>query len=152
MRMKRFAYWTATLILTVAYHSANSQATSGVYSTYLGGSADDGFCGIQITIDSLGYIYAAGYTLSDDIPIAGSPYQPDRDGGYDIFVAKFDPHLTTLLAARLWLSRWPYLLMFTAWLGLSALVYFWSAPTSPSTDLAFLSSAATPAVTAQHGG
>ncbi|MEM6572791.1 MAG: hypothetical protein AAF736_00875 [Pseudomonadota bacterium] len=31
---------------------------------------------------------------------------------------------TTLLAARLWLRRWPYLLMFTAWLGLSALVYF----------------------------
>ena len=31
---------------------------------------------------------------------------------------------TTLLAARLWLHRWPYLLMFTAWLGLSALVYF----------------------------
>ncbi|MGD1953957.1 MAG: hypothetical protein ACFBZ9_01685 [Sphingomonadales bacterium] len=36
---------------------------------------------------------------------------------------------TTLLAARLWLRRWPYLLMFTAWLGLSALVYYSSAPT-----------------------
>ena len=33
---------------------------------------------------------------------------------------------TTLLAAKLWLRRWPYLLMFTAWLGLSAMVYFWS--------------------------
>jgi hypothetical protein len=32
---------------------------------------------------------------------------------------------TTLLAARLWLRGWPYLLMFTTWLGLSALVYFW---------------------------
>ncbi|MFK7889068.1 MAG: hypothetical protein AB8G16_19590, partial [Gammaproteobacteria bacterium] len=29
---------------------------------------------------------------------------------------------TTLLAAKLWLRRWPYLLMFTAWLGLSAVV------------------------------
>jgi len=35
---------------------------------------------------------------------------------------------TTLLAARLWLQRWPYLLMFSAWLGLSALVYFSPAP------------------------
>ncbi len=38
---------------------------------------------------------------------------------------------TTLLAARLWLRRWPYLLMFTAWLGLSALVYFTYTPTIP---------------------
>lgn len=30
---------------------------------------------------------------------------------------------TTLLAARLWQRGWPYLLMFTAWLGLSAFVY-----------------------------
>ena len=29
----------------------------------------------------------------------------------------------TLLVARLWPRRWPYLVMFTAWLGLSALVY-----------------------------
>lgn len=48
---------------------------------------------------------------------------------------------TTLLAARLWLQRWPYLLMFTAWLGLSALVYFWSGPTTPGFDLALVASA-----------
>ena len=30
---------------------------------------------------------------------------------------------TTLLAARFYRQRWPYLLMLTAWLGLSALVY-----------------------------
>jgi len=29
----------------------------------------------------------------------------------------------TLLVARLWPRRWPYLIMFTAWLALSALVY-----------------------------
>ncbi len=39
---------------------------------------------------------------------------------------------TTLLAARVWLRRWPYLLMFTVWLGLSALVYFWYGPMTPS--------------------
>ena len=29
----------------------------------------------------------------------------------------------TMLVAKLWPSRWPYLVMFTTWLGLSALVY-----------------------------
>ncbi|WP_255548114.1 hypothetical protein [Erythrobacter ani] len=32
----------------------------------------------------------------------------------------------TLLVARLWPSRWPYLVMFTTWLGMSALVYYQS--------------------------
>lgn len=49
---------------------------------------------------------------------------------------------TTLLAARLWLHRWPYLLMFTAWLGLSALVYFYSVPTTPGPELARVDSTA----------
>lgn len=57
---------------------------------------------------------------------------------------------TTLLAARLWLRRWPYLLMFTAWLGLSALVYFWSPPTTTTADLAFAVPAAMPGGIKQH--
>lgn len=43
-----------------------------------------------------------------------------------VLVALAGTATTTLLAARLWLHRWPYLLMFTAWLGLSAMVYCWS--------------------------
>lgn len=62
-----------------------------------------------------------------------------------VLIALAGTAATTLLAARLWLHRWPYLLMFTAWLGLSALVYFWSAPTTPSADLTFVASAATQA-------
>ncbi len=34
----------------------------------------------------------------------------------------------TLLVASLWPRRWPYLIMFSAWLGLSALVWHWPAP------------------------
>lgn len=34
----------------------------------------------------------------------------------------------TLLVARLWPRRWPYLVMFATWLGLSALVYHQPAP------------------------
>jgi hypothetical protein len=45
-----------------------------------------------------------------------------------VLIALAGTAATTLLAARLWLHRWPYLLMFTAWLGLSALVYFWPGP------------------------
>ena len=48
----------------------------------------------------------------------------------------------TLLVARLWPRRWPYLLMFTAWLGLSALVWHRAWPQMPRTDLAGVSVAA----------
>ncbi|MFK7886781.1 MAG: hypothetical protein AB8G16_07935 [Gammaproteobacteria bacterium] len=41
-----------------------------------------------------------------------------------VLIALAGTAATTLLAARFWLNRWPYPLMFTAWLGLSALVYF----------------------------
>jgi hypothetical protein len=42
----------------------------------------------------------------------------------------------TLLVAFLWPRRWPYLLMFSAWLGLSALVWYRPAPPMPRADLA----------------
>lgn len=42
----------------------------------------------------------------------------------------------TLLVARLWPRRWPYLLMFSAWLGLSALVWHRPGPPMPRVDLA----------------
>lgn len=40
---------------------------------------------------------------------------------------------TTLLVARLWPRRWPYALMFAAWLGLSALV--WHRPPPASAEI-----------------
>lgn len=40
---------------------------------------------------------------------------------------------TTLIVVGLWPRRWPYLLMFTAWLALSALV--WHRPGPPRADL-----------------
>ena len=40
----------------------------------------------------------------------------------------------TLLVARLWPRRWPYLIMFTSWLGLSALVYHQPAVSAPLPD------------------
>ncbi len=43
---------------------------------------------------------------------------------------------TTLLVAFLWPRRWPYALMFTAWIGLSALVWHRPGPPMPRADLA----------------
>lgn len=42
----------------------------------------------------------------------------------------------TLVVVWLWPRRWPYLLMFTAWLGFSALVLHRPAPPMPRSDLA----------------
>jgi hypothetical protein len=50
----------------------------------------------------------------------------------------------TLLVAFLWPRRWPYALMFTAWLGLSALVWQRPGPPSPQADLAIAAAAAGP--------
>ncbi|MEO1047044.1 MAG: hypothetical protein AAFW59_01810 [Pseudomonadota bacterium] len=41
----------------------------------------------------------------------------------------------TLLVASLWPRRWPYLIMFSTWLALSALVWHWPAPPVPHTDV-----------------
>jgi hypothetical protein len=50
----------------------------------------------------------------------------------------------TLLVARLWPRRWPYLVMFTAWIGLSALVWHRPGPPLPRADLGIAAAAAGP--------
>ncbi|AUX70263.1 hypothetical protein CHX26_12845 [Porphyrobacter sp. HT-58-2] len=52
-------------------------------------------------------------------------------GAVPALVALGGTAATTLLVAMLWPRRWPYLLMFSAWLGLSALVYHQPAPPEP---------------------
>lgn len=51
---------------------------------------------------------------------------------------------TTLLVAFLWPRRWPYALMFMAWLGLSALVWHRPGPARPHADLAIAAAPAGP--------
>jgi hypothetical protein len=50
----------------------------------------------------------------------------------------------TLLVARLWRRGWPYLLMFTTWLSLSAVVWHWPGPPMPRADLAISAAPAGP--------
>ncbi len=62
--------------------------TNGLlYCTYFGGS--HGEVGYKVAGDSAGNIYLAGYTLSPDLPIAGTVPQDQWGKGTDMFVAKF---------------------------------------------------------------
>jgi hypothetical protein len=58
-----------------------------VYSTYLGGTADD--LGNGIAVDSSSNTYIAGTTLSDDFPVR-NPLQATRSGDSDAFVTKLN--------------------------------------------------------------
>jgi len=51
-----------------------------------------------------------------------------------VLIALAGTAAATLLVARLWPRRWPYAIMFTAWLGFSALVYHRPAPTMPRAE------------------
>ena len=70
-----------------AFISAISSSGSLLlYSTYLGGSADD--YGYGLALDSANSAYVTGYTYSSDFPTE-NPYQPAYAGGtYDAFVSK----------------------------------------------------------------
>jgi hypothetical protein len=63
------------------------------YSTYLGGSSGDG--GAAIAVDDFGHAFVAGYTVSPDFPVAGSP-RPYA-GGWDVFVTKLSPSGSSVL-------------------------------------------------------
>lgn len=59
-----------------------------VYSTYLGGSADDS--GLDVAVDATGNAYVTGGTASLNFPTS-SPLQPSYGGGtFDAYVAKID--------------------------------------------------------------
>lgn len=64
----------------------NSSGTDFVFSTFLGGAADDQATGLAI--DAAGNLYAAGYTLSEGFPTTPGVLQPALHGGMDGFLAK----------------------------------------------------------------
>ena len=64
------------------------------YSSFLGGSDDEGIFGIQR--DRQGNIYLAGETSSLNFP-SKNPVQAQEGGDYDAFVSKFDPSGTHLI-------------------------------------------------------
>jgi archaellum component FlaF (FlaF/FlaG flagellin family) len=65
----------------------NAAGNALVYSTYLGGSADD--TGKGIAVDTGGNVYVTGGTSSTDFPIANA-IQSKNHGGSDAFVTKLN--------------------------------------------------------------
>lgn len=65
-----------------------------IYSTYLGGSADD--FGSSIAVDSSGDAIITGYTSSTNFPLANA-FQSKSGGGTDAFVSELDPTGSTLV-------------------------------------------------------
>ena len=71
----------------------NASGSGLVYSTYLGGGADDYAGGIAL--DGAGAAYVTGNTASADFPLATGTYA----GEEDVFAAKLDPSGATLAYA-----------------------------------------------------
>lgn len=66
----------------------NSAGNALLYSTYLGGNAEDQITGVAT--DSTGNAYLAGYTSSTDFPVV-NPVQSSNHGGRDAFLTKLSP-------------------------------------------------------------
>lgn len=66
------------------------------FSTYLGGTGESAITGVAI--DSVGNLYATGWTEALDFPIAGA-FQGANRGGVDAFVVKLNPSGSALLYA-----------------------------------------------------
>lgn len=75
----------------------NSDLTSLLSSTYLGGSFGD--AASSLCMDARGNLWVAGYTDSSDFPITMNAYDPSFNGLSDIFLSKLDGDLTNLLAS-----------------------------------------------------
>ena len=67
-----------------------TQTGSGslIYASYYSGSQTQQVNGIA---SRGGVFFITGWTNSDDLPLAGNKFQSTRAGGYDAFVAEFDP-------------------------------------------------------------
>lgn len=89
------ASFSGQTLFTDAFVTRFSPDGSGlVYSTYLGGTGDDGGIGASVykmglAVDGAGEAYVTGYTESSDFPTL-NPIQGSKAGQADAFVARFD--------------------------------------------------------------
>ncbi|MGD2088081.1 MAG: SBBP repeat-containing protein [Candidatus Aminicenantes bacterium] len=72
----------------------NSDGSQLLYSTYLGGTADDQHG--ALVLDSSGYIYVGGTTYSSNFPTK-VPYQSTKKGSNDAFLSILSPGGTDLI-------------------------------------------------------
>jgi len=77
----------------------SSNRTSLVFSTYLGGNANDSCYGVDM--DAQGHAHVVGYTGSTNFPVKNA-YQAARAGGKDAFVAElFIPHPSVVVTTEM---------------------------------------------------
>ncbi len=68
----------------------NPQGTALLFSTYIGGSEDQG--ADNVTLDKAGNVYIAGLTHSGDFPTTPRAFQPGFAGGAtDLFIVRVNP-------------------------------------------------------------
>ncbi|MCP4214936.1 MAG: BACON domain-containing protein [bacterium] len=68
-----------------------------VFSSYLGGGNSNEFARVY-TLDENGNIIASVLTQGNDLPVL-NPYQAGNNGGWETYIAIFDPNMTELLYA-----------------------------------------------------
>jgi Beta-propeller repeat len=81
------------------YHDAfvselNPAGNALVFSTYLGGSSDDGVTSLKI--DSGGHVFLRGNTYSNNFPVTPGAYQTTYGGFADMFLSVMNPTATKL--------------------------------------------------------
>ena len=67
-------------------------------ATYLGGTGEDGYRDVSVIEEPGGTILVAGSTRSADFPTMPGAYDETHNGACDVFIARFDSQLSTLLA------------------------------------------------------
>ncbi|UCE18935.1 MAG: SBBP repeat-containing protein [Gemmatimonadota bacterium] len=82
----------------------NSNLTSLLASTFLGGSENEGdqWPRTGLDLDGSGNVFVTGLTRSSDFPTTSGVYDEEYNGGTgggDVFLAKFNRNLTTLLSS-----------------------------------------------------
>jgi hypothetical protein len=73
----------------------NPTGTALIYSTFLGGTADDIGAGLALAPD--GSVYLTGWTASEDFPATPGAFQQPRQGPTGGFVAKLNPSGNALI-------------------------------------------------------
>jgi Beta-propeller repeat len=89
------AYDTSYNLYDIFITKVDPSGSTLLYSTYLGGEADDK--GYGIAVDGSGNAYVTGYTTSFNFPTTSGAYDTSPSGLYDVFITRLNPSGNALL-------------------------------------------------------